>query len=158
MKSTFEHNTRVMTLNLLRIVSGLLLAQHGVQKLFGWLGGRQVESLFSLTGLAGVLELCGGLLIVLGLFTRPVAFILAGEMAAAYFLRHAPQGFWPIVTRGELAALYSFLFLYFAAHGAGEYSLDELLRRRESGEGLHHAAPTTDDPEPVAPPAVHAGR
>ncbi len=156
MKTTFEHNARVVTLNLLRIMTGLLFAQYGVQKLFGWLGGRQVESLVSLTGLAGVLELVGGLLILLGLFTRPVAFILAGEMAAAYFLRHAPQGFWPIVNRGELAALYSILFLYFAAHGGGAYSLDGLLRRRKTNHGLQRPAPAAHDPEAVEPSARSA--
>jgi putative oxidoreductase len=110
-------------------VAGLLLVQHRVQKLFGALGGHQVDTLLSRTGLAGVLELFGGLLVALGLFTRPVAFILSGEMAVAYFMQHAPQGFWPIMNKGELAALYCFLFLYLAAHGSGAYSLDRLWRR-----------------------------
>ena len=156
MKTTLIHNGRIVTLNLLRIVTGILFAQHGAQKLFGWLGGRQVESLFSLTGLAGVLEFFGGLLILVGLFTRPVAFILAGEMAAAYFLRHAPNGFWPIVNRGELAALYSFLFLYFAVHGGGAYSLDGLFRRRKTNQGLQRAAPAAHDPEASEPSARSA--
>ena len=128
MNLTVQHNARVVTLNLLRVVTGLLFWQHGAQKLFGWLGGRQVENLLSLSGVAGVLEFFGGLCIVLGLFTRPVAFLLAGEMAVAYFLRHAPEGFWPIANRGELSVLYAFLFLFFAAHGGGAYGLDGLRR------------------------------
>jgi putative oxidoreductase len=86
---------------------------------------RPVE-LFSLIGLAGVLELFGGALLLVGLFTRPVAFILSGEMAFAYFMAHAPRGFWPILNGGELAALYSFVFLYLAAAGGGPWSLDRL--------------------------------
>jgi putative oxidoreductase len=128
-KLTSENGARAVALTLLRIVAGLLFAQHGAQKLFGALGGHQVGSLLSLTGLAGVLELVGGLLVAFGLFTRPVAFILSGEMAVAYFMQHAPQGFWPIMNKGELAALYCFLFLYLAAHGSGAYSLDRLWRR-----------------------------
>jgi putative oxidoreductase len=81
-------------------------------------------------GLAGVLELVGGTLLLLGLFTRPVAFVLAGEMAYAYFTAHAPRGFWPIANGGELAALYCFIFLYLAATGAGPWSADRRLRRR----------------------------
>ena len=119
-------------LSLLRIVSGFLFWLHGAQKLlglFGGVGGGGRADLFSLVGLAGVLEFFGGLLILAGLFTRPVAFILSGQMAVAYFMGHAPQGFWPIVNRGELAALYSFLFLYLAAAGGGPWSLDRLLRK-----------------------------
>jgi putative oxidoreductase len=85
--------------------------------------------LLSLPGLAGVLELFGGLLLLLGLFTRPVAFILSGEMAFAYFMAHVPLGFWPILNRGELAALYCFLFLYFVFTGPGPWSVDALRRR-----------------------------
>ncbi len=119
---------------LLRIVVALLFMQHGAQKLFGVLGGAgpgggSVE-LFSQMGLAGVLEFFGGALLALGLFTAPVAFILAGQMAVAYFMAHAPQGFWPIQNRGELAALFSFVFLFFAAAGPGRFSLDGLLLRR----------------------------
>jgi putative oxidoreductase len=119
-------------LTLLRVVTGLLFMQHGVQKLFGWLGGKQVETLASQMGLAGILELVGGLLIVLGLFTRPVAFVLAGEMAVAYFMRHAPNGFWPIQNRGEPAVLFCFIFLFFAAWGAGPASLDALRARERT--------------------------
>jgi putative oxidoreductase len=81
-------------------------------------------------GLGGVLEFFGGLLVLLGLFTRPVAFILSGQMAVAYFMVHAPKGFWPIVNGGDLAALWSFVFLYLAAVGGGVWSLDYMLRRK----------------------------
>jgi putative oxidoreductase len=100
-KLTSENGARVVIFTVLRVIAGLLFAQHGAQKLFGALGGHQVGSLLSLTGLAGVLELVGGLLVAFGLFTRPVAFILSGEMAVAYFMQHAPQGFWPIMNKGE---------------------------------------------------------
>ncbi len=121
-----------VTLNLLRIVTGLLFMQHGAQKLFGALGGNAVESIFSLMGLAGVLEFFGGAMIVLGLLTRPVAFILAGEMAAAYFMAHFPQGFFPVQNRGEPAALFCFIFLYLSARGAGGFSIDGVLSRRSA--------------------------
>lgn len=121
---------RDVSYNLLRITAGLLFMQHGAQKLFGWLDGRQVSDIVSITGAAGILEFFGGALIALGLLTRPVAFILSGEMAVAYFWRHLPGGFWPILNRGELAALYCFIFLFFAAHGPGTWSLDALIRRK----------------------------
>ena len=112
---------------LLRIVAGLLFAQHGAQKLFGALGGKPVE-LMSQMGLAGVLEFVGGLMIALGLFTSPVAFIVSGQMAVAYFQVHVPRGFWPITNGGELAALYCFVFLYFAAAGSGKWSIDAIRK------------------------------
>ena len=120
------------TLALLRLIVGLLFMQHGAQKMFGLLGGWRGEPgatapLLSQAGLAGVLEVFGGALIVLGLFTRPVAFLLSGMMAVAYFQSHAPNGFWPIVNRGELAALYCFVFFFFSARGAGPYSVDAML-------------------------------
>lgn len=115
----------------LRFVTGLLFMQHGGQKLFGYPSAREgaAPALLSLIGVAGGLEFFGGLLILLGLFTRPVAFILSGQMAVAYFMAHAPQGFWPVVNRGELAAIYSFVFLYLAVAGGGDWSLDHLWRR-----------------------------
>ena len=116
-------------LSVLRIVLGFLLIPHGLQKLFGLLGGKQVE-LMSLMGLAGVIELFGGILILIGLFTRPVAFVISGFAAFAYFIAHAPQGFWPILNKGELAVVYCFLYLYLSAAGGGEWSLDRLLRSR----------------------------
>jgi putative oxidoreductase len=112
---------------LLRIVAGFLFSLHGVQKLFGALGGQTVE-LASQMGLAGIIELVGGVLIAIGLFTSPVAFIASGEMAAAYFLAHAPRGLWPIHNGGELAVLYCFVFLYFAAVGSGKWSVDALRK------------------------------
>jgi putative oxidoreductase len=130
MTSTFDDTARAITHALLRVVTGLMFWQHGAQKLFGWLGGQQVTDLTSQFGLAGALEFFGGILIILGLLTRPVAFILAGEMAFAYFMAHAPQGLWPVENRGEVAVLFCFLFLFFAAHGAGRYSLDAVLSGR----------------------------
>lgn len=107
---------------LLRVVSGLLFAQHGAQKLFGVLGGKPVEWL-SIYGLAGVIELAGGVMIALGLFTSWVAFVCAGQMAVAYFWRHQPRAFWPVQNGGELAALYCFVFLYVATRGGGRWRL-----------------------------------
>ncbi len=112
---------------LLRIVAGLAFAQHGAQKLFGLLGGTAVE-LTSQMGLAGVIEFVGGFLIAIGLFTSPVAFLASGEMAVAYFQAHAPRGFWPIQNGGELAVLYCFIFLYFAAVGSGKLSIDSIRK------------------------------
>jgi len=119
-----------ITLSLLRVVSGALFMQHGAQKLFGVLGREEAVAVVSLMGLAGALELVGGLAIVLGLYTRPVAFILSGQMAAAYFMAHFSQAFWPIMNRGELPILYCFLFLFFSAAGGGSYSLDGLVRKK----------------------------
>ncbi len=107
----------------MRIVAGLLFVQHGAQKLFGALGGEAVE-LVSRAGLAGVIELVGGLLIAAGLFASLAAFISSGEMAAAYFIAHAGNGLFPIQNRGELAVLYCFVFLYIAARGSGIWSVD----------------------------------
>jgi putative oxidoreductase len=112
-------------LSLLRIVTALLFLQHGTAKLFGIPHVPRFDNLelVSLLGLAGVLELVGGILLLLGLFTRPVAFILSGEMAVAYFLAHANQSFFPILNQGELAALYCFVFLYLSAAGGGPWSV-----------------------------------
>ena len=124
---------RDLTWDLLRILTGLAFASHGVQKLFGWLGGfggpGEAAELMSRFGVAGILETFGGLLIVLGLFTRPVAFILAGQMAVAYFWIHIPEsGIWWWANGGEKAMLFSFIFLFFSAWGAGPFSLDARLR------------------------------
>lgn len=120
--------------SILRIVAGFLFMAHGTQKLFGMPVSqpRDPVELVSLMGAAGVLEAFGGLLLILGLFTRPVALILSGEMAVAYFRQHQPAGFWPILNRGELAALYSFLFLYLAGAGGGPWGLDAWWRRRRA--------------------------
>ena len=117
---------------LLRIVTGLLFACHGAQKLFGVFGGvggppGAAVALSSLMGLAGCIELVGGLLIALGILTNFAAFVASGEMAFAYFMQHFPRGFWPIQNGGELVVLYYFLFLYIAAKGAGVW---EVWRRR----------------------------
>ena len=115
-------------LGLLRVILGFLFLQHGTAKLFGMPHVAMFDGLqlFSLMGAAGVIELVGGTLLLLGLFTRPVAFILSGQMAAAYFIAHAPAGLLPILNGGEMAVMYCFTFLYFAAAGAGAYSLDGL--------------------------------
>jgi putative oxidoreductase len=109
---------------LLRIVAGLLFACHGAQKLFGVLGGQQVP-LASQFGLAGVIELVGGLMIAVGFLTGFVAFVASGEMAAAYYKAHLPRGLWPIQNGGELAVLYCFLYLYISTRGAGIWGLDK---------------------------------
>jgi putative oxidoreductase len=120
-------------LTALRIVAGFLFFCHGAQKHLGWFaeaGSQRMAPVFpQLPWFAGAFELVGGALIVLGLLTRPVAFLLSGEMAFAYFMVHAPRGPLPIVNGGELAALYSFTFLFFAAHGGGPYGIDGLLKR-----------------------------
>jgi putative oxidoreductase len=118
-------------LGILRIIIGFLFLQHGTAKLFGtphiaMFDGLQLVSLF---GAAGVLELAGGSLILLGLFTRPTAFLLSGEMAIGYFMVHAPHGFLPILNQGELAVVYCFVFLYFSVAGAGEYSIDAMRNK-----------------------------
>ena len=109
---------------LLRIVAGLLFACHGAQKLFGVFGGNRVPIL-SEFGLAGVIELAGGLMIAAGMFTSLVAFICSGEMAVAYFKAHAPRGPFPIQNGGELAVLFCFLFLYIAARGTGKWGVSK---------------------------------
>ncbi len=116
-------------LSVLRIVTGFLFMQHGAQKLFGLLGGTPVH-LFSLMGLAGVLEFFGGLLVLIGLTTRPVAFILSGQMAFAYFMAHNPANFWPVLNDGDLAVMFCFVFLYLSAAGAGPWSVDHVWQRR----------------------------
>jgi putative oxidoreductase len=133
--------------SVLRIVAGFLYGCHGAAKLFGVLGGAggpaagghgATVHLWSLQGLAGVIEFVGGTLIMIGLFTRVAAFIASGEMACAYFIVHFPRAFhnpdavWPIVNRGELAVLFCFLFLYFAFAGPGPYSLDAVRQRRRA--------------------------
>ncbi|MFI4922877.1 MAG: DoxX family protein [Burkholderiales bacterium] len=115
-------------LSVLRIVTAFLFIQHGSMKLLGFPHSEAFAGvkLLSLIGFAGVLELFGGLLVLLGLFTRPVAFILSGEMAFAYFMAHAPHGVYPMLNHGELAVLYCFVFLYLAAAGGGVWSIDRI--------------------------------
>jgi putative oxidoreductase len=117
-------------LSLLRFMSGLLVLQHGTAKYLNLPAGPMNNaSPMTMSGAAGLIELIGGVLLVIGLFTRPAAFILSGMTAVAYFYAHAPRGFFPILNAGELAALYCFVFLYLAAAGAGPLSLDRLWRR-----------------------------
>jgi putative oxidoreductase len=113
---------------LLRIVAGVSFAQHGAQKMFGVLGAKAAVPLLSQFGLAGIIEFVGGILIALGLFTGPVAFVASGEMAWAYFQQHFPRGTWPIQNGGELAVLYCFIFLYISAVGSGKLSLDGIRK------------------------------
>jgi putative oxidoreductase len=119
-------------LSVLRIVTAFLFLTHGGQKLFGFPAPMPMPvELFSMVGFAGMLEFWGGLFLLLGLFTRPVAFLLSGEMAVAYFIAHAPKGFWPVLNKGELAVLYCFVFFYLAAAGGGNWSLDRFLGRKK---------------------------
>jgi putative oxidoreductase len=116
-------------LSVLRIMAGLLLLQHGTTKYLNFpVGPMNNASPMTMSGVAGLIELIGGALIVVGLFTRPAAFIISGMTAVAYFYAHAPAGFFPILNRGELAALYCFVFLYLAAAGGGAWSIDRLWR------------------------------
>ena len=114
-------------LSVLRIMSGLLFLQHGTTKYLS-IPVTKMSGVapLSMSGAAGLIELIGGVLIVIGLFTRPVAFVLSGTMAVAYFYAHFPRGFFPILNGGELAALYCFVFLFVAAAGGGAWSLDRL--------------------------------
>ncbi|MGO9261002.1 MAG: DoxX family protein [Bryobacteraceae bacterium] len=120
--------------SVLRIIAGFAFALHGLQKLFGMFGGwpshGATAHIWSQSWVAGVLELFGGALLTLGLFTRPVAFLLCGEMAVAYFRVHLPRAFWPIQNGGETAVLYCFIFGYLAATGGGPFSLDRAARRK----------------------------
>jgi putative oxidoreductase len=123
------------TQSLLRIVAAMLFLSHGTSKLFNLpplMPNGATVPLVSWLGLAGTIEIVGGTLLLLGLFTRPVAFITCGEMAVAYFWAHAPGGFWPTVNKGEVAVLFCFIWLYFATAGAGAWSLDA-MRARSGG-------------------------
>lgn len=126
---------RQITVFLLRVVAGLLFLQAGGMKLFDWFGGIPAgvgghPPMMSQAWIGGVLEFYGGSAILLGLFTRPVAFILSGEMAVAYFQFHQPGGAWPIQNHGEAAVLLCFIFLFFVAHGAGSWSVNGFIRSR----------------------------
>ncbi len=116
----------------MRIVVGSLFACHGAQKLLGMLGGHGLPASHRLLA-AGIIELLGGALVALGLWAGYAAFVASGQMAVAYFLVHAPGGFWPILNKGELAVLYCFVFLFIAARGSGQLSVDALARRKGRG-------------------------
>jgi putative oxidoreductase len=126
MKSTWAPNF----LGLFRIVAGLLFMEHGMAKLLGWPHQPNFDNLhaFQLLWFAGIIELVGGALLTVGLFTRAVAFIMSGEMALAYFMSHAPRGFFPVLNGGDAAILYCFLFFYFFLVGAGAWSIDSARR------------------------------
>jgi putative oxidoreductase len=136
MESTLQSVWAPRLLSILRIVAALIFMEHGTQKLLGFpVSERPAPELLSLSGIAGILELVGGALLVLGLFTRPVAFILSGEMAVAYWLAHAPQSFFPVNNGGDAAILYCFVFLYLFAAGGGPWSLDAWLRGKREVAG-----------------------
>ncbi|MSR87838.1 MAG: DoxX family protein [Candidatus Zambryskibacteria bacterium] len=120
---------------LLRVVAGYIFVQHGGFKLFNWFGGIPgITEIPTLMLIAGLVEIIGGTLILLGFFTRPVAFVSSGQMAVAYFIAHANQGFWyaPLINQGEPALLLCFIFLFFSAYGAGIWSIDALIGQRKS--------------------------
>jgi len=128
----------LVTYFLLRVVAGLLFMQAGSVILFGWFGGipghpGSTPPLLTQMGIGGVLEFFGGLAITLGLLTRPVAFILSGEMAVAYWQFHAPHAAWPVQNQGVPAVLFCFIFLHMSAQGGGDWSLDALLQRKREG-------------------------
>lgn len=121
---------------ILRIVTGLMFWQHGAQKLFGWLGGTAIESWFSWPmGAAGILEFFGGILILLGVKTRYIAFLLCGEMAVTYWWMHFPRGLLPAQNRGELPVLFCFIFLFLWLAGPGRFSVDGILSTRSGASG-----------------------
>ncbi|MEO3414798.1 DoxX family protein [Roseovarius sp. CAU 1744] len=125
---TFLDPWRPQLLSVLRIMSAALVLQHGTTKHLNFpVGPMNDAAIGSMSGVAGLIELVGGALLLVGLFTRPVAFVLSGMTAAAYFIAHAPKGFFPILNGGELAALYCFVFLYIAAAGGGPWSLDRAI-------------------------------
>ena len=118
-------------LSILRIVAALIFFEHGTAKLLGFPPSPHSPEIWSLSWIAGVLELVGGALLIVGLFTRPVALILSGEMAVAYWMAHAPQSFFPLLNQGDAAILYCFVFLYLVFAGGGPWSLDALLRGKD---------------------------
>jgi putative oxidoreductase len=121
-------------LSITRIVAGLIYMEHGLQKYFNFPPAatpRPAPEFLSMYGIAGALEIIGGILLVFGLFTRPVAFILSGEMAFAYWISHAPRNFYPLLNGGDAAILYCFFFLYLAFAGGGAWSLDNVLWKRD---------------------------
>jgi putative oxidoreductase len=119
--------------SILRVMAAFTFSLHGWQKFFGMFGGLGgfKPPLASMMGTAGLIETLGGALLIVGLFTRPVAFLLAGEMAIGYFMVHAPRGFWPLLNGGEITVFYCFCFLWLSAAGPGPLSLDWVLRKRQ---------------------------
>lgn len=129
--NTFLSSWSPRVLSILRIIAGFLMFFHGSQKLFNYPSKEGFTAATGLMLVAGILEFFGGILLFLGLFTRITAFIMCGLMAIAYFMAHAPNGFLPIVNKGELAVIYSFVFLYFVFAGGGAWSLDRLIWKRD---------------------------
>lgn len=121
-------------LSIVRIMSALLFLEHGTQKLFNFPQAAQPIELTALAATQGVIEVVGGVLLALGLFTRPVGFILSGNMAVAYFMAHAPQSFFPVLNGGDSAILYCFIFLYFFFAGGGAWSVDAMRLRTSPAE------------------------
>jgi putative oxidoreductase len=138
MNPNIQERAVQVTYCLLRVVAGLLFTHAGGMILFGWFGGMPGQAspppLMSQTGIGGILEFFGGLAIILGLFTRPVAFVLSGMMAVAYWQFHAPQSPWPVQNQGMPAILFCFIYLYMAAQGAGNWSVDALLKHRQANQ------------------------
>ncbi|WP_354550190.1 DoxX family protein [Kaistia defluvii] len=120
------------TLGLLRIVSSLIFMAHGTQKILGFPASDKAPAMFSLSWTAGMLELVGGFLLLIGLFSRPVAFVLSGLMAFAYWMAHAPRSVYPVLNGGDAAILYCFIFLYLVFAGPGRWSVDALLKRERA--------------------------
>jgi putative oxidoreductase len=127
---------RPYILCVVRVVAGLLFMQHGLEKLFGFAGARPEPTLWGIRGIGGILETVGGPMLALGLFTRPTAFILSGEMAVAYFRSWAPRGFFPIANGGEEATLNAYIFLWLATAGAGAWSIDAVIQKRRGLSAL----------------------
>lgn len=136
-------------LSLLRMASGLLFFQHGAEKIWGFAGGRIDHNFGTMHGFAGPLEVAGGTLIFLGLFTRTTAFILCGEMAVAYFKSWAPRGFWPINNGGEEAVIFCFIYLWLVTAGPGPWSLDHMIWRKREHAGKSFAAAGAPEPATV---------
>ena len=132
-QNTFFARAQSVAHTLLRVVAAFVLMEHGAMKLFGAFGAGQSVPLASLMGVAGIIEFFVAALVLLGLLTRPAAFLISGEMAVAYFMAHFPRGFWPIQNHGEPAVLNCFIFLFLAAAGAGPFSLDALIARKRAG-------------------------
>lgn len=135
-------------LSILRIMTALLFLAHGTSKILGFpMSSASFPPAWSLLWVAGMLELVGGALLLIGLLSRPVAFLLAGEMAVAYWMVHAPDNFWPVLNDGEAAILFCFIFLYVAVRGPGPWSVDAVMKRRRAAEGpdsyyegVHHSS------------------
>lgn len=140
MTEVFSARLAPHMLSLLRIVTALLFLEHGLSRLFGWPSPLATPPLFTMYWFAGAIELLGGVLLALGLFSRAAALVMSGEMAFAYFLSHAPHGFFPILNRGDAAILYCFVFFYIAFAGPGPWSVDALVSSARVSRGAMQPA------------------